>query len=273
MAPFEWRRAEMADGLRITIADGVARLTLDRPAAGNAIDLPMARALLEAARSFRDDPIVRCVLLTGTGRLFCVGGDISAFAAQRDRIGEYIEEITAALHGALACLLAMDKPIVTAINGPAAGAGIGLAAIGDIALSAPEAHFTSAYTAIGMTPDGGATWLLPRLIGLRRTMDLILTNRRVEADEAAAIGLVTRVTAPGALDEEAAALAVQLAAGPTIAYAVSRRLSLASLANGFEDHLAAESRAIAAQARGAEGREGVAAFLAKRPPHFAGPNE
>ena len=257
--------------VRYEVDDLVATITLNNPEMLNAWSKPMDVEIRACFAAASDDPKVRAIVLTGAGRGFCAGQDTRFFKENQDAAGR--GELTDVDHANLMYLTKVPKPIVAAINGPAAGAGIGLAAIGDIALSAPEAHFTSAYTAIGMTPDGGATWLLPRLIGLRRTMDLILTNRRVGADEAAAIGLVTRVTAPGALDEEAAALAVQLAAGPTIAYAVSRRLSLASLANGFEDHLAAESRAIAAQARGAEGREGVAAFLAKRPPHFAGPNE
>jgi 2-(1,2-epoxy-1,2-dihydrophenyl)acetyl-CoA isomerase len=260
----------MSDAILLERQGAVATITLNRPDAGNAIDLPIARALLEAAIACDEDPAVRCVLLTGAGRLFCVGGDVAAFARQSERLPAYIKEITTYLHGALVRFARMGKPMVTAINGPAAGAGIGLAAIGDIALAAPEAHFTLAYTAIGMSPDGGATWLLPRLIGMRRTQELVLRNRRVQAGEAAEIGLVTRVTESGQTLAEASALAEELAAGATSAFGTSRRLLLDSLSASLETQLDAESRGIAGQARNADGREGIAAFLGKRPPIFTG---
>lgn len=248
----------------------VARLVLNRPGFGNAIDMPLARLLHEAAIACDEDDAIRCVILTGNGRLFCAGGDIGAFADAGDRLPAFLKEITTYLHATTTRLARMNKPLVTAINGPAAGIGIGFALLGDIALADPAAHFTLAYTAIGMSPDGGATWLLPRLIGLRRAQELCLTNRRVKADEAAAIGLITRVAADGALADEAMALAEQLAAGATGALGVTRRLLLDGATASLETHLDAEARGIAGQARTPEGREGIAAFLAKRPPDFIG---
>jgi 2-(1,2-epoxy-1,2-dihydrophenyl)acetyl-CoA isomerase len=247
----------------------VTRLTLNRPEAGNTIDVPLARALLEAAIACDADESVRCVLLTGSGRFFCAGGDLGAFRAAGENAAALIQEITAYLHVAVARFARMRKPLVTAINGPAAGAGLSLAVLGDLALAAPQAHFTVAYTAVGLTPDGGSTWLLPRLIGLRRTQELVLTNRRVAAAEAAAIGLVTRVAAEGALEAEALAAARELAAGATSALGESRRLLLGSLETSLETQMEREAGAISAATRTPAGREGIRAFLAKEKPDFS----
>jgi 2-(1,2-epoxy-1,2-dihydrophenyl)acetyl-CoA isomerase len=247
----------------------VAILTLNRPDVGNTIDVPLARALMEAAIDCDEDDAVRCVLLTGNGRFFCAGGDLGAFASAGDRSSVLIKEITAYLHVAIARLANMGKPLVTAVNGPAAGAGLSLAILGDLALAAPTAHFTVAYTAVGLTPDGGSTWLLPRLVGLRRAQELVLTNRRVPAPEAAAIGLITRVTGDGTLMDEALATAAGLAAGATQALGQARRLLLASFETGLETQMDREARAIAAATRTAHGREGIRAFLAKQKPDFS----
>ena len=204
-------------GLRVERDGGVARITLDRPDVGNAIDVALARSLMEAAIACDDDDDVRCVVLTGSGRMFCVGGDVTSFARAGEGVGGLLKETTAYLHAAIACFARMGKPLVTAINGPAAGAGLSLAILGDIALAAPQAHFTVAYTAIGMAPDGGATWLLPRLVGLRRAQELCLRNTRLTAVEAAEIGLVTRVVADGGLATETAAVADDLSRGATSA--------------------------------------------------------
>lgn len=260
----------MADGVILERDGAVARIVLARPDAGNALDVPMARALLSAAIACDEDASVRAVLLTGSGRLFCAGGDVAAFAAAGEALPAFIKEITAYLHAAIVRLARMNKPLVTAINGPAAGAGVGLAILGDIALCDPQAHFTLAYSAIGLSPDGGATWLLPRLIGMRRTQEWCLRNRRVGADEAAAIGLVTRLAAAGAAIDEAAAIARELAGGATQALGGVRALLLDAATSSLETQLEAEARSIAARARSRDGREGIAAFLAKRAPQFTG---
>jgi 2-(1,2-epoxy-1,2-dihydrophenyl)acetyl-CoA isomerase len=171
----------------------VVRLTLNRPAAGNSINVSLARSLMEAAIRCDEDDSVRCVLLTGRGRLFCAGGDIAGFAEAGSSTPALLKDLTGYLHLAIARFARMAKSLVTVVNGPATGAGIGLAVLGDVALAARSAHFTLAHTAIGLSPDGGCTWLLPRLIGLRRAQELVLTNRRVGAQEAEKIGLITRV--------------------------------------------------------------------------------
>lgn len=258
----------MTDSILVRRDGPVASIILNRPAVGNALDIPMARALMEAGITLEEDDSVRCVVLTGEGRLFCAGGDVAAFAAAGDGLPAFLKEITAYVHAAVARLARMNKPLVVAVNGPAAGAGFGLAILGDIVLVDPGAHFTVAYTGIGMSPDGGTTWFLPRLIGMRRAQELCLRNRRVGAVEAAEIGLATRVVADGALREEAGALAHELARGAMTALGATRRLLLESGVNGLEAQLDAESRSISAQARTGDGKEGIAAFLAKRKPDF-----
>jgi 2-(1,2-epoxy-1,2-dihydrophenyl)acetyl-CoA isomerase len=246
----------------------IARLTLNRPTFGNAIDVPMAKALMEAAIECDEDDAIRCVLITGAGRLFCAGGDVGAFATVGEAIPNLLKELTSYLHSAISRLARMNKPLVTAINGPAAGAGFSLAILGDVVLAAPSAHFTLAYAGIGLSPDGGATWLLPRLIGLRRAQELALTNKRSTADEAAALGLVTRVVAEGALEAEAQLVTQSIAASAVGALGRTRNLLLGSFSTTLETQMELEVRSIAEASRSAEGREGIRSFVEKRRPNF-----
>lgn len=253
------------------IRDGaIACITLDRPDQGNALDVPMARALLGAAVECDADTTVRCVLITGRGKLFCAGGDIAAFSQAGDKLPAFLKEITTYLHAAIACLARMEKPVVVAVNGAAAGAGLSLAILGDIVLAAPQAQFTLAYTGIGLSPDGGATWLLPRLIGLRRAQELCLRNTRLRAEEAVAIGLISRVCEDGRLEEEAWAVARELAGGATAALGATRRLLIDSFSRTLETQMELEGRSIAGLGRSADAREGIAAFGARRRPSFGG---
>lgn len=244
----------------------IARLTLNRPAVANAIDVPLARALMEASTVCDEDESIRCVVLTGTGRFFCAGGDVDAFAQVGDGIAPLLKHLTAYLHMAIARLARMHKPLITAINGPAAGAGLSLAMLGDIALAARSAHFTPAYTAIGLSPDAGCTWLMPRLVGLRRAQEMILMNKRVAAEEAASLGLVTRALDDAAFESEVAAVAEHLAATATPALGKTRNLLLSSFDSSLEAQMEAEARAITEASRTAQGRERLAAFVARRKP-------
>ena len=243
-------------------------LTLNRPEVGNTIDVALAQALGAAADDCAGDPSVRVVVMTGAGALFCGGGDIRAFAAGGSP-AEAIDAITSRLHPAIEAFAALPKPIVTLVNGPAAGAGLGLALLGDIVLAARSAHFTSAYTAIGLTPDGGTSWLLPRLIGLRRAEEMVLTNRRVGAEEAERIGLITRAVDDDRLEQAGTETAELLCACAVAALGKSRHLLSTSLGRSLADHLALEAQTIAGSAATPEGREGVASFLQKRKPDFA----
>ncbi|WP_030664892.1 enoyl-CoA hydratase-related protein [Streptomyces cellulosae] len=248
--------------------DGLARVTLRRGEAGNAIDLDMARGLLDAARVCAQEA-VRAVLLTGEGKSFCVGGDLREFSRlSGETLEKHLTAVTDALHDALRTFAEGDAPVVAAVQGAVAGAGIGLAAAADVTLADADASFTAAYTGIGYSPDAGVSWFLPRLVGPKRALDLLLTNRRVPAAEAEAIGLVSRVVAPDRLAAEAARTAEALRRGPTTAFGVTRRLVAAGLTSDLGPHLDQEARALAAAAASDTGREGVAAFLGKRAPDF-----
>ncbi|WP_328350114.1 enoyl-CoA hydratase-related protein [Streptomyces sp. NBC_00445] len=248
--------------------DGLAHITLRRGEAGNAIGLDMAHGLLDAARAC-ERGTVRAVLLTGEGKSFCVGGDLREFSRlSGEALEKHLTAVTDALHEALRTFAAIDAPMVAAVRGAVAGAGIGLAAAADITLAADNASFTAAYTGIGYSPDAGVSWFLPRLVGPKRALDLLLTNRRIPAAEAAAIGLVSRVVATDQLAAEAARTAEALRRGPTAALGTTRRLVAAGLTEDLGPHLDREARALAAAAASDAGREGVAAFLDKRTPDF-----
>jgi 2-(1,2-epoxy-1,2-dihydrophenyl)acetyl-CoA isomerase len=256
--------------LIVEIADGIARLTLNRPDAGNAIDLPLAEALLAASIRCQTDRAIRCVVLTGAGRLFCAGGDVGAIGGAGDAAPALLSELAGTFHMAMARFARMEKPLLTLVNGPAAGGGFGLALAGDVVLAARSAHFTAAYGTIGLTPDGGLSWLLPRLVGLRRAQDIILANRRIKADEAEAIGMVTRTVDDAVLAEEGAAAATRLADAATGAAGAARGLLLDSFSTSYETHLEREVRAISAAGGTPESREGFAAMRARRAPDFRG---
>lgn len=248
----------------------VATITLNRPDAGNAIDFAFTDALAQVLDEIVDDPAVRCVVITGAGRLFCAGGDIGAFAAAGDKSGPMLGELAGALHASVSRLARMAKPLVVLVNGPAAGAGMSLALLGDIVLAARSAHFTAAYGMVGLTPDGGMSWLLPRIVGLRRAQEMILTNRRVTAGEAAEIGLVTRVVDDADLAAAGQDVAAQLAQGATAALAGARALLAAGYANSLDAQLGLEAGTIAAAGATSDSAEGIAAFLARRRPQFGG---
>lgn len=252
------------------VTDGIARITLNRPETGNAVNLEMSRALAEVSIRCQTDASIRCVVLTGAGRLFCAGGDVSAFKDASDAVDALLEELAATLHMAVARFARMAKPLLVLVNGPAAGAGLSLAISGDVVLSARSAHYSAAYGTLGLTPDGGMSWLLPRLVGLRKAQEIILTNRRIKADEAEVIGLVTRVVDDDALAQEGDALARQLAAAPVGAIGAARALLRQSFESGFETQLEREIDAISRAGASAECREGLAAYFEKRPSNFRG---
>ncbi|WP_336959026.1 enoyl-CoA hydratase/isomerase family protein [Sphingobium aquiterrae] len=246
----------------------VATITLNRPDIGNAINRDLALALLDAAIRCDQDPGIRVVVLTGAGRMFCAGGDVFLMQAAGDGAGAALSELASLVHMTTTRLARMAKPLICAVNGPAAGAGLGLGIMGDVVLAGQSAHFTAAYGGIGLTPDGGATFLLPRLIGLRRAQEMLILNKRVSAQEGEAIGLVTRTVDDVGLMDEVAAIAERLAAAPIAAIATVRSQLLGSFGAGLETQLELEARGISAAAAGPEGREGVAAFNEKRKPDF-----
>jgi 2-(1,2-epoxy-1,2-dihydrophenyl)acetyl-CoA isomerase len=258
------------EALGFETADGVARIALSRPDAANAMTPGMCRELLDAAIVCDERDDIRAVLLTGAGKMFSAGGDLRYFKEQGDGLGAALKAMTADLHAAIATFARMDAPVVCAVNGMAAGAGFSLATACDYTIAGASARFTLAYTAAGLSPDGSATWYLPRLVGLRRARELMLTNRMLSAEEAREMGIVDRVVADDALAEEASKQAAFFAAGPTKAFGATKRLLQDTWGNGLETQTDRESRSIAALSRTDDAKEGIDAFLAKRRPDFKG---
>ena len=259
--------------LRFAVAEGVAHVTIDRAAQFNALDLTAMEELLDVANRCSTDPAVRCVLLTGAGdRAFCAGGDVAGFARAMEsgEIALLIQRMTAALHMAISRFAWMRAPLVGAVNGVAAGAGLSLAAACDLVIAADAARFTSAYTRIGLTPDGSSTTFLTRLVGPRRAAELHMTDRVLTAQEALDWGIVNRVVPAASLAAEAGALAAKLAQGPTRAYGGVKRLLQTGLADTLESQMEREARSILEAAQSPDGIEGVTAFVAKRTPRFTG---
>jgi 2-(1,2-epoxy-1,2-dihydrophenyl)acetyl-CoA isomerase len=258
------------DSLVFEIKDGVGLIRLNRPEDGNVITLEMANELLEVAIRCDEDPEVRAVVLTGSGKMFCAGGDLKAFAAQGQKVSGYLKKVTQAFHAAISRFNWMDAPVVGAINGTAAGGGFSLALTTDIAIAAESAKFTMAYTKVGLVPDGSSSYFLARLVGLRRAKEMALLNPVLSAKQALEWGLINRVVADDQVLPAALEMASHLAKGPTRALGEAKRLILSGATESLESQMEKESRAISAMAGNADGREGVAAFIGKRIPEFTG---
>ncbi len=250
--------------------DGVAYITLNREDAANAINLEMGRDLMLAALHCDEDPGVRAVLIRAKGKIFCAGGDLGSFSSAGEGMPRLLKELTTYLHAAISSFARMSAPVVAAVHGSAAGAGFSLACASDLLVCAESAKFTLAYTRVGLTPDGSSTYYLPRLIGTRRALELMLTNRVLSSQEAYAWGLVNRVVADDQLAQESEGLARQLATGPTLAFGGVKQLLLSSANESLETQMEHEARAIADAARSSDAQEGIEAFFAKRRPKFNG---
>ena len=257
----------MAD-LRVEIADAVATLTLDRPEALNSLTIPLKEELARAFRSLARNPAVRAVVLTGAGRAFCAGQDL------RERLepdaAPLATEVRERYTPIVLAMRRLEKPIVGAINGVAAGAGASLAFACDIRIAAEEASFLLAFGRIGLVPDSGASWVLPRLIGAGRAAELALTADPVSAADAERVGLVSRVVPGPALLDEARALATRLAAGAPVALALTKRALNRSFDASLEDQLEYEAALQGIAGSTADHAEGIAAFIEKRKPAFRG---
>ena len=259
------------DNFDYRLENHVARITINRPKAYNALDLACMQELCDIVNRCGSDRSVRAVVITGSGsKAFCAGGDVASFASDPETVDLLLKEVTGFMHMAISRLAWMEAPVIAAINGVAAGAGLGLAAACDLAIAADNAVFTSAYTSIGLTPDGGASYYLPRLVGGRRAMEFFLTNRVLTAQEALDWGLVNRVVPQADLEKEVGALAEQLANGPTRAYSSVKKLLALSMNDSLESQMERESRQIAELARSPDGLEGVRAFVEKRKAAFVG---
>ena len=256
--------------LLLDVRDHIAHITLNRPDAANSINEEMGIDLMNASLRCDEDPEIRAVLISGAGKIFSGGGDLKAFSAKGNQLPYYVKEITTYLHAAMSRLTRMDAPVVAAVHGAVAGAGLSIAIACDIVIAAETTRFTVAYTRAGLVPDGSSTYFLPRIVGLKRALELTLTNRIFSAQEALQWGLVTRVVPENELLAQARAVAVQLANGPTRAYGVSKRLLHSGWSETLETQMENESQAIANSARTEDAREGITAFLEKRPPKYKG---
>lgn len=251
--------------------NNVAEITLNRPQAANTLNLKMCEELADAAIICDEDPEIRAVLLTGSGeKMFSGGGDISEFVAAGEDLPALTKRMTHALHSAISRFARGDAPFVIAVNGSCGGGGLSLAASGDLVFATDKARFTVAYTSSGLSPDGSSSYFLPRRIGERRARELCLTNRALSAQEALEWGLINYVVSPDQLMEEARALAIKLAAGPTLAYGASKQLLNDTFNNGLETQMELEARAIARVVRSKDVKEGISAFLEKRKPGYSG---
>ena len=256
-----------APSVEVASHGAVTVVTLNRPNSSNTLNLQMAMDLLAAAMTCGRNPAVRAVVLTGAGKNFCFGGDLRAMNGKGKGADAYIRELTTYLHEAISHFVRMDAPVIAAVNGTAAGGGVGLVAMADLAICADSAKFNLAYTSVGLTPDASTSFLLPRAIGAKRAMELFLLNRTIDANEAVSWGLVNRAVPEAQLLAEALKMGEQLAAGPAGALGQTKRLLTASL-GPLESQMVLESQTIAARAGSEEGQEGIAAFLEKRKPEF-----
>jgi 2-(1,2-epoxy-1,2-dihydrophenyl)acetyl-CoA isomerase len=255
-----------ASTVNVEYRDQVAFLALARPDSANTMNLEFGKDFLSAAISAKRSR-ARAIVLCGEGKNFCFGGDLRGMIASGADVKAYLGELTKNLHEGMALLAAHDAPVIVAVNGTAAGAGLGLVLMADLAIAARSARFTAAYTGVGLTPDAGCTFLLPRTIGTRRAMEMLLTNRTLDAAEALEWGLINKVVEDDELAASAARLAERLAQGPRHAYGRVKRLMRLSQP-GYVEQMELESHEISAQAASSEGVEGISAFLAKRSPRF-----
>ena len=252
--------------LKLDRRGAALRITLDRPEVLNALSLELLEELADALTGPAAEPDVRAVLITGAGRGFSAGADLAVTPVDAD-IGPLLERY---YHPVIGAIQRLEKPVVAGVNGVAAGAGLSLAVACDLRIASSEARFALGFTGIGLVMDAGCSYFLPRLIGVGRTMDLALSNRRVEVEEALRIGLVERQLPAEGFEEAVWQAVSDMASGPTLAYSLVKRELHASLDNDLPSQLSLESAAQASAAASRDAREGVTAFREKRPPTFEG---
>ncbi len=245
---------------------GLATLTLNRPGAMNAMDVPMARAFAAACERIARERSARVVVLAGAGRAFGAGGDLPTMHAEPGSVGDLID----AMHRGIRILATLDAPVLASLHGVVAGGSLSLSAACDLAIAAEGTKFNLAYANIGASCDLSASWSLPRLVGLRQALEIALLSETFDAREALRLGLVNRVVPAEALQEETMKLARRLAGGPTLAYGKLRRLMRQSLETPLDRQLDGERNAFLACAQTQDFQAGVEAFLKKERPVFTG---
>jgi 2-(1,2-epoxy-1,2-dihydrophenyl)acetyl-CoA isomerase len=255
----------MRQRIGFEITGHVARIVLANPARLNAIDAKCIHELAEAAATAAADPALVAIVLSHQGDAFSVGGDLREFMARRDQIGHHIASLAGVFHQAVMHLRRAPAPVIAAVSGIAAGAGFSIVCGADMVVASASARFVSAYTKSGLTPDGGGTWFLPRIVGHRRAFDLMATNPMLSAEDARALGIVSRVVADGALEAAVEALVVELAALPAGAVAGLKALLGHDAEAGLEAHLRAEAASIARMAESPATLARLEEFLRPKP--------
>jgi len=260
-----------AEAVLLDLADGVATVTLNRPEAMNALDIATKDLLLAALKQVAQDPAVRCVVLTGNGRAFCVGQDLREHIALLSNQDESLWSTVPEHYNPIVELLStMNKPVIAAINGVAAGAGASFAFAADLRIIADTGSFNTAFAGIALSCDSGASWTLPRLIGTARAKELLMFPRTIPATEALELGMVSRVVRPQELATVVGEVARTLAAGPTLAYGSIRRAIAFSAGHPLSESLAEEADLMAVTGSSQDHAAAVAAFIAKAKPTFRG---
>jgi 2-(1,2-epoxy-1,2-dihydrophenyl)acetyl-CoA isomerase len=257
--------------LLVEVSDGIAWLRLNRPDAMNSLDNALKDALVAALSQVGEDPAVRCVVLTGSGRAFCVGQDLKEHVRSlSDPSSSLATTVTDHYNPIVLALSTMNKPVIAALNGVAAGAGLSFALACDFRIAAEGAGLNTSFAGIALSCDSGASWTLPRLVGPARAKELLLLPRTVPADEALALGLVTTVVPPEALERTVSDLARTLADGPTLAYGSIRRALAYSAGTDLAHAVAHEAELMALTGGSSDHRAAVDAFLAKEKPTYTG---
>ncbi len=259
----------MAGEITLTLDGGVAVLTLNKPAVLNAFDLPMAQELATRVAEVAGDPRIRVVLLRGEGKHFCAGGDLHAISGSSDP-SAYVLKLARTANGVLESFRRMDKPVLAELKGAVAGGGVGVALAADLRIADDTAKLSLAFLKVGLSPDMGSTWTLPRIVGRGRAFELATSHDPLPIMEAWRLGLVNRVVKSGALETEGARWARELAKLPPRAVSEVKALINDGEGRSFEEHLKQDSGAIARTAGTADFREGTRAFFEKRPPNFKG---
>ncbi len=255
----------------LDIADGIARIRLNRPDAANAVDADLLRVLHEVVLRCHADPTVRVVVLSGEGRNFCAGGDVKTFAAKGEELPDYLREATAWLQLATAALIQLKAPVIAQVQGFAAGgAGFGFVCAADLVVAGEGARLFSGAVRVGMAPDAGTTVTLSRIVGLRRALDLLLTNPTLSAAEALDLGIVSRVVPDVDLAATVDALAADLAAMPPLGLAATKRLVWDGLGSTVAARLPEEARVVSELSGTADSREALAAVIERRPGVYEG---
>jgi 2-(1,2-epoxy-1,2-dihydrophenyl)acetyl-CoA isomerase len=250
--------------------DGVGHVRFNRPEGANAVNPTFSRDLREVMLEIEHDAAVKAVSVTAEGKVFCAGGDLKEFAAAGDGLPRLAADMLVDFHGAIYKMNRMPKPVVAGVGGAAGGAGLSIVSAFDLVIAGQSAKFTMAYTRAGVTPDGTSSYFLARHIGLRRMLDLTLTNRVLSADEAEAWGLVNRVVPDDDVDGATAELAQQLADGPAWATGHAKQVIYAGYESPLEQAGEFEGVTITTAMATHDGREGISAFAEKRSPNFEG---